>query len=115
MLPVNIYGVTDEKHTDNTSVVPAFMKRFSDAAKNGAESVVIWGEGTARREFLHAKDLANGIIAVMNSDLDDGWVNIGYGSMVTINELAELVAKVTGFTGRIEHDLTKPNGSHRKE
>lgn len=114
MLPVNIYGITDESHTDNTSVIPAMLERFSNAVKNQAESVTIWGDGKTRREFLHAKDLASGILAVMNSDLNEGWVNIGYGSMVTINELAELIAKVTGFKGKIEHDLTKPNGSHRK-
>lgn len=114
MLPVNIYGVTDAAHTDNTSVIPAMMQRFSDAVKNGADSVVIWGDGTVRREFLHAKDLASGILAVLESELNDGWVNIGYGSMVTINELAELIAKITGFKGTIEHDLTKPGGSHRK-
>lgn len=114
LLPVNIYGVTDADHTDNSSVLPSLMRRFSEAAKSGADSVVIWGDGTVKREFLHALDLARAILAVMNSDINDGWVNIGYGSMITINELAELVAQVSGFTGRIEHDLTKPNGSDRK-
>lgn len=114
LLPANIYGLTDEKHHDRTSVIPAMLDRFANAAKNNLESEIVWGTGKTRREFLHVKDFADAMVKVMNSDIDGGWVNAGYGSTVTINDLAETIADVTGFKGRIEHDLTKPGGTDRR-
>ena len=109
----NIYGLSDSDHFDRTSVIPALITRFIEARKGGKDELAIWGDGSNRREFLHVEDCASALIAIMESDINAGTVNVGAGEMVSIDELASIIAKETGFSGRITHDLSKPNGSRR--
>jgi len=95
-------------------VLPALIRRFHEAKEQQAESVVIWGSGTPRREFLHVDDLAAGIIHLLNLENPPDLVNIGSGEEITIRAAAELIADVVGFRGRIEQDSTKPDGTPRK-
>jgi GDP-L-fucose synthase len=113
-MPTNLYGPGDNYHPENSHVLPALIRRFHEAREAGAESVTIWGSGTPRREFLHTDDLAAGLLAVLEMDNPPDWINVGYGSDVTIRELAETVSRVIGFPGRLEWDATKPDGTPRK-
>ncbi len=123
VMPTNLYGPHDNFHPENSHVIPALLRRFHQAVKDNAEEVVIWGSGTPMREFLHVDDMAAASIHVM--ELDDttfkantqpmlSHINVGTGIDCTIHELAETVAKVTGFQGRLEFDATKPDGTPRK-
>lgn len=123
VMPTNLYGPGDNFHPENAHVVPALLRRFHEAARHGEAEVVVWGSGEARREFLHVDDMAEACLFVL--DLDRAiyeahtkpmmsHVNVGVGSDVTIAELAKLLAEVTGFTGRISFDRTKPDGTPRK-
>ena len=123
VMPTNLYGPGDNYHPLNAHVIPALIGRFHRAKLDNAEKVVIWGTGAPRREFLHVDDMAEAGVFVMEMDRAryesntkpmQTHINVGYGEDVTIRELAELVAKVTGFRGRIEFDTTKPDGSPRK-
>jgi GDP-L-fucose synthase len=113
-MPTNLYGPGDNYHPENSHVLPALIRRFHEARESGAESVTIWGSGAPRREFLHTDDLAAGLLAVLAMDNPPDWINVGYGSDVTIRELAETVSHVIGFQGRLEWDATKPDGTPRK-
>jgi GDP-L-fucose synthase len=95
-------------------VLPALIRRYDEAAKSGASSVTNWGTGTPRREFLHVDDLARACELLLERYGDPAPINVGVGSDVTIAELAELVAKVVGYNGRVEYDTTKPDGTPRK-
>jgi GDP-L-fucose synthase len=113
-MPTNLYGPGDNYHPTNSHVLPALIRRFDEARRSGAPSVAAWGTGSPRREFLHVDDLADACAFLLGrADLPD-WVNVGTGSDVTIRELTELVAEVTGYRGRIEWDATKPDGTPRK-
>ncbi|NNH38937.1 GDP-L-fucose synthase [Acinetobacter terrae] len=123
VMPTNLYGQHDNYHPENSHVIPALLRRFHEAVKDNAEEVIIWGSGTPMREFLHVDDMAAASIHVM--ELDDttfkantqpmlSHINVGTGIDCTIRELAETVAKVTGFQGRLEFDETKPDGTPRK-
>lgn len=123
VMPTNLYGPNDNFHPENSHVIPALIRRFHEAAQEGAEFVTIWGSGKPMREFLHVDDMAAASVYVMN--LDDAvykintdpmlsHINVGTGLDCTIRELAETVAKVTGFQGRLELDTTKPDGTPRK-
>jgi GDP-L-fucose synthase len=123
VMPTNLYGPGDNYHPENSHVIPALLRRFHEAKESNAESVIIWGTGTPRREFLYVDDMAAACIHVMNLDksLYDqhtspmlSHINVGYGDDVTIAELATLVAKTVGFTGSIDYDATKPDGTPRK-
>jgi GDP-L-fucose synthase len=123
VMPTNLYGPGDNYHPENSHVVPALIRRFCDAVDSGAKSVTIWGTGTPRREFLHVDDMAAASIHVMNlpkADYDaqtqpmQSHINVGFGVDVTIFELAQSIAKATGFTGKILFDATKPDGTPRK-
>ena len=123
VMPTNLYGPGDNYHPENSHVIPALLRRFHEAKESNAESVTIWGTGTPRREFLYVDDMAAACIHVMNLDksLYDqhtspmlSHINVGYGDDVTIAELATLVAKTVGFTGSIDYDATKPDGTPRK-
>ena len=123
VMPTNLYGPGDNYHPENSHVIPALLRRFHEAKESNAESVAIWGTGTPRREFLYVDDMAAACIHVMNLDksLYDqhtsqmlSHINVGYGDDVTIAELATLVAKTVGFTGSIDYDATKPDGTPRK-
>jgi GDP-L-fucose synthase len=113
-MPTNLYGPGDNYHPENSHVLPALIRRFHEAKESGAESVTIWGSGTPRREFLHTDDLAAGLLTVLGMENPPDWINVGYGSDVTIRELAETVSRVIGFPGRLEWDASKPDGTPRK-
>ncbi len=123
VMPTNLYGPGDNFHPENSHVLPALIRRFHEAARDGAEEVTIWGSGTPRREFLHVDDMAEASLFVMDLDKEIydretepmlSHINVGTGSDVSILELARLVAKVTGFQGRIATDPSKPDGAPRK-
>ena len=123
VMPTNLYGPGDNFHPDNSHVMPALIRRFHEAAGDGLDEVVIWGSGTPRREFLHVDDMAAASLFVLNlpkqtydenTDPMLSHINVGTGVDISILELAQLVAKVTGFTGRISTDPTKPDGAMRK-
>lgn len=113
-MPTNLYGPGDNFDLETSHVLPALIRRFHEAARDGREEVVLWGSGTPRREFLHVDDLARACALLLRT-YDDGLpLNIGCGEDLTIRELAETVREVTGFTGRIAFDTTKPDGTPRK-
>jgi GDP-L-fucose synthase len=113
-MPTNLYGTNDNYHPENSHVLPALIRRIILAKKNNDASVVIWGTGTPRREFMHVKDLADACYFLLHNYNDSGLVNIGWGEDVSIKELAKLVATEVGYTGALEFDTTKPDGSPRK-
>lgn len=123
VMPTNLYGPHDNYHPENSHVIPALLRRFHQAVQDNAAEVVIWGSGTPMREFLHVDDMAAASIYVMQ--LDDATlkantqpmlshINVGTGVDCTIRELAETVARVTGFKGALRFDATKPDGAPRK-
>jgi len=123
VMPTNLYGPGDNFHPENSHVLPALIRRFHEAAQSGAESVTIWGTGTPRREFLHVDDMAEASMFVLTLDRATydattdpmlSHINVGTGTDVSIFELAQMVAKVTGFTGDILTDPSKPDGTMRK-
>jgi len=123
VMPTNLYGPGDNYHPENSHVIPALLRRFHEAKESNAESVTIWGTGTPRREFLYVDDMAAACIHVMNLDKSLyeqhtspmlSHINVGYGDDATIAELATLVAKTVGFSGSIDYDATKPDGTPRK-
>ena len=123
VMPTNLYGPGDNFHPENSHVLPALIRRFHEAAQAGADVVTIWGSGKPRREFLHVDDMAEASLFVLDLPKDIyhantqpmlSHINVGSGSDVSILELAQLVAQVTGFQGRIETDPTKPDGTMRK-
>jgi GDP-L-fucose synthase len=123
VMPANLYGPGDNYHLKNSHVLPAFIRRFHEAAESGAETVTIWGTGTPMREFLHVDDMADASLFVLNLPKSVyeatvepmlSHVNVGTGKDITILELARLVAEVTGFKGTICTDPSKPDGTMRK-
>ena len=123
VMPTNLYGPGDNYHPENSHVIPALLRRFHEAKISNAPEVMIWGTGTPRREFLYVDDMARACVFVMELAKEhydqvttpmQSHLNVGYGSDVTINELAHAVARATGYTGRIEFDPSKPDGSPRK-
>lgn len=123
VMPTNLYGPGDNFHPTNSHVLPALLRRFHEAVQTGAEEVVIWGSGKPMREFLHVDDMAEASLFVLDlpKEVYDretepmlSHINVGTGTDVTIRELAELVARVTGFTGRLSFDASKPDGTPRK-
>ena len=123
VMPTNLYGPGDNFHPQNSHVLPALIRRFHNAAQEGAEEVVVWGSGKPMREFLHVDDMAAAALFVLNLDKETydretepmlSHINVGSGTDVTIRTLAETVARVTGFTGRLTFDATKPDGTPRK-
>lgn len=114
VMPTNLYGPNDNYHPEHSHVLPALIRRFHEAKESGAESVTCWGDGRALREFLYVDDLANLCVFLMNNYSGDETVNAGTGKELSIKALTGLVAKVVGYTGRIEWDTSKPNGTPRK-
>jgi len=114
VMPTNLYGPNDNYDLRNSHVLPALIRKFHEAKKNGEPSVVLWGTGKPRREFLHADDLADACYFLMQQYNEPGFVNIGTGEDLEIGELALLVKKIVGYEGKIEHDLSKPDGTPRK-
>jgi GDP-L-fucose synthase len=114
VLPINLYGPNDHYDPNNSHVLPAMIRKFHEAKVNNDPSVTLWGSGKARREFLHADDLADGCLFLMRAYNDAGPINIGTGEDTAIGELALLVKKIVGYTGEIKQDLDKPEGAPRK-
>ncbi|KAA5538892.1 GDP-L-fucose synthase [Roseiconus nitratireducens] len=110
-MPTNLYGPGDNYHPENSHVLPAMLRRFHEAVRDGSEEVVIWGTGTPRREFLHVDDLARGLVHLLGLNDPPNLANVGTGTDISIRELAELVARVTGFRGKIGHDTSRPDGT----
>jgi GDP-L-fucose synthase len=123
VMPTNLYGPHDNFHPDNSHVIPALLRRFHEVVQRGDHEVTIWGSGKPMREFLHVDDMAAASVHVMNLDAAT-WqantqpmlshINVGTGVDCTIHELAETVARVTGFAGKLTFDASKPDGAPRK-
>jgi GDP-L-fucose synthase len=113
-MPTNLYGPGDNFDLHNSHVLPALIRRFHEAKESGAESVTCWGTGSPRREFLHVDDLAAASLFLLEHYDDPQTINVGTGEDVTIKEIAETVAEVVGYTGRLEWDPSKPDGTPRK-
>ena len=123
VMPTNLYGPGDNFHPGNSHVMPALIRRFHEAVRDGLNEVVIWGSGAPRREFLHVDDMAAASLFVLNlsKNIYDentepmlSHINVGTGTDVSILELAQLIAKITGYSGKISTDPSKPDGTMRK-
>ena len=114
VMPTNLYGPNDNYDLQNSHVLPALIRKFLTAKKNNDPSVILWGTGSPMREFLHADDLADACLFLMDKFDEAGFVNIGTGVDLPIRELAEIVKKTVGFQGEIVLDTTKPDGTPRK-
>ena len=123
VMPTNLYGPGDNFHPENSHVLPALIRRFHEAREEGRDEVVIWGSGKPMREFLHVDDMAEASLFVLGLDPEIytretepmlSHINVGSGTDVTIRELAETVAKVTGYQGKLGFDTSKPDGAPRK-
>jgi GDP-L-fucose synthase len=123
VMPTNLYGPGDNYHAENSHVIPALLRRFHEAVRTKATEVVIWGSGTPMREFLHVDDMAAASVHVLELPVEVyrahtqtmcSHINVGTGIDCTIRELAETIARVTGFTGQLVWDATKPDGAPRK-
>lgn len=123
VMPTNLYGPGDNFHPENSHVLPALIRRFHEAVQDGCDEVVIWGTGKPMREFLHVDDMAEASLYVL--DLDKAiydantepmlsHINVGSGTDISIGDLAKMIARVTGYQGRISHDISKPDGTMRK-
>lgn len=114
VMPTNLYGPNDNYDLNKSHVLPALIRKFHEAKKNNAAEVVIWGTGTPLREFLHADDMADACVYLMEHYNEEGLVNIGVGSDISIKDLALLIRDIVGFEGNIVFDSTKPDGTFRK-
>jgi len=114
LMPTNLYGPRDNFELQGSHVLPAFIRRFVEAAQNGVATETLWGTGSPKREFLHVDDLASAVVLLGDVYDSKEHLNIGTGEDLTIKELAELVAQLAGFTGEIAWDATKPDGTPRK-
>jgi len=113
-MPTNMYGINDNFDINSSHVLPALIRRFHEAKLNNFPTVTCWGTGSPLREFLFADDLARACVFLMQNYSDEQFLNIGFGSDVTIRELAEMVQRVVGFKGEIVWDASKPDGTPRK-
>ena len=123
VMPTNLYGPNDNFHPENSHVIPALIRRFHEATQNDQKEVVIWGSGEPLREFMHVDDMASACLHIMELELSTytentqpllSHINVGVGSDCTIRELAETIANVTGFRGKLSFDASKPDGAPRK-
>lgn len=114
VMPTNLYGPNDNYHPTHSHVLPALIRRFHEAKEEGLDSVTCWGDGSPLREFLYVDDLANLCVFLMNHYSGNETVNAGTGKEISIKRLAELVAEIVGYRGKILWDGTKPNGTPRK-
>ena len=114
VMPTNLYGPNDNYDLQNAHVLPSLVRKFHEAKINNAPEVSIWGTGSPKREFLHADDLADACVFLMNTYSDEGLVNIGTGEDISISDLALLIKEVVGYEGSIVYDHSKPDGTPRK-
>lgn len=113
-MPTNLYGLNDNYDLQNSHVLPALLRKMHEAKQNQTASVEIWGTGTPLREFMHATDMADACVFLMENYNEGGFVNIGTGSEISIKELAELIKKIVGYSGELIFDASKPDGTPRK-
>jgi len=113
-MPTNLYGQGDNFDLNSSHVLPALIRKVHEAKLRGDASITMWGTGTPRREFLHADDCADALVFLLKNYSADEHINVGSGSDVTILELTEMVCRIVGFSGTIQNDLTKPDGTPRK-
>ena len=113
-MPTNIYGENDNFNPETSHVIPSLIRRMQEAKQSNAKSVVIWGTGSTRREFLHVDDLASAILWIMNNYDNKQFLNVGTGSDVSIKELAYLIKKLVAYKGELVFDATKPDGMPKK-
>lgn len=113
-MPTNLYGPGDNYHPEHSHVLPAMIRRFHEAKMEGAKEVVCWGTGTPKREFLHVDDLAQACLFLMDQHHAAGWVNVGTGADLSIQDLALLVAQTVGYEGTVSWDHSRPDGTPRK-
>ncbi|MBR7103690.1 MAG: GDP-L-fucose synthase [Lentisphaeria bacterium] len=114
LMPCNLYGTNDNYHPLHSHVFPAMIRRFTEAVRDGVREITLWGTGVPLREFLHVDDVADAVVYFMENHNDPRVINIGYGSDITIRELAEKIAAAAGYTGKISWDPSKPDGMYRK-
>ena len=115
VMPANLYGVNDNFNVNECHVIPAMINKFHNAKVSGKNKVTLFGDGSPTREFLHVDDLASALVFLMNKYDDPMHINIGSGHEHSIKELAEIVSRVVGYTGDIEWDTSKPNGTPRRK
>jgi len=115
VMPTNMYGPNDNYDLETSHVLPALIRKFIEAEARGDSEVVLWGTGKPKREFMHVDDHSDACFFLMQNFSEDGLVNIGTGKDISILELAQTIAKITGFKGAIVHDLSKPDGTPRKQ
>jgi GDP-L-fucose synthase len=114
LLPVNLYGPGDNFDPESSHVIPALIKKFNEAVKSGSKTVEVWGTGAASREFLYVEDAARGIVMAAEKYNKPDPVNLGSGKEISIRDLVEMIARLTGFKGEIKWDTTKPDGQPRR-
>lgn len=114
LIPVNLYGPDDNFNPESSHVIPALIRKFTEAVERGDEQVIVWGTGKASREFLYAKDAAEGILLAAEKYNNSNPVNLGTGKEITIKDLANQIAYLTGFKGQIIWDITKPDGQPKR-
>jgi GDP-L-fucose synthase len=114
VMPTNLYGYNDNYHPRNSHVLPALIRRFHEAKEQNLPTVTIWGTGLPKREFLFADDLADACFYLMQNYDEPGFINIGTGSDISVKDLALLIKKIVGYTGDIDFDASKPDGTPRK-
>ncbi len=115
LLPVNLFGPGDNFNPKSSHVIPALIRKCIEALEAGEEEIIVWGDGSPTREFLYVEDAAEGILLASEKYNDSEPVNLGAGSEISIKDLAEMIAKKTGFTGKLVWDTTKPNGQPRRK
>jgi GDP-L-fucose synthase len=114
VMPTNLYGPNDNYDLSNSHVLPALIRKFHEAKELDRPEVTVWGTGAPRREFMHADDMADACVYLMNNYSGNQFVNIGVGGDISIKELAHLIAEIVGYKGEIVFDSTKPDGTPRK-
>jgi len=114
LMPVNLYGPRDNFNPESSHVIPALIKKCVEAIESGAESIEVWGDGSPTREFLYVEDAAEGILLATEKYNSPEPVNLGSGMEISIKDLVELIAHLTGFSGRIVWNTSKPNGQPRR-
>src|SRR5215203_6966545 len=114
VMPTNLYGPNDNYDLNTSHVLPALIRKFHEAKMGDQPEVIVWGSGTPRREFLHADDMADACVFLMKNYNEEGLINIGVGEDLSIKELAEMIKEITGYTGKIVFDSSKPDGTPRK-
>jgi len=114
VMPTNLYGPNDNFDLENSHVLPALIRKFVEAKRNNSSEVVLWGSGTPLREFLHVDDLAKAVLVCLEKYDDSQQINIGSGDEISIKDLGQKIANLTGFTGKVVWDSNRPDGTPRK-